>query len=299
MILRRPGPPARQAAPGVGHKRTRPVLLVRAAAGGGPSTSGSPPQVTGDAPATSDAQPSASPSSAPTSTATPPSPASTSGSPSPPDPGLSDAELAGMWESVKKDMKKELTPDEARVLDTIKVEDLTGDPGDLMRKVADEQLGPILSSMGISEDPLDFFVDLLRIATAAQLLSAGALFYGAEWLGHLDAGEAFRCVAGLGVGYLSRPFFRVEQLLWPLYDGVLRLVAPGAVYEVETSREESTTTLSRMGVALAVAALLPQALWGWDSANTAQFVVPLAAGWAFFDVAYLVALLVKLDGDKK
>lgn len=39
-------------------------------------------------------------------------------------------------------------------------------------------------------------------------------------------------MGGLALGYLSRPFFKVEQLLWPLYDAVLSFVAPGAVYEV-------------------------------------------------------------------
>ncbi|GLC33472.1 hypothetical protein PLESTB_000078600 [Pleodorina starrii] len=203
-------------------------------------------------------------------------------------------ELSSMWETIKKDVKKELSPEEAQVLESIKVDDLMGDQGDLMKKLADEQLGPLLSSLGINEDPLEFFVDLLRLATGLQLVSAGVLFYGAELWGGLDSGEAFRCVCGLAAGYMSRPFFKVEQLLWPLYDWGLRIIAPGAVYEVSASREESTTTLSRLGIAVAVCSFAPQVLLGWDSGTAMQFVLPLAAGWLLFDVMYMAALLAKL-----
>ncbi|KXZ54506.1 hypothetical protein GPECTOR_4g571 [Gonium pectorale] len=191
-----------------------------------------------------------------------------------------------MWETLKRDMRKELGPEEAQVLDSIKVDDLLGDKQDLMRKVADEQLGPMLRSIGISDDPLTFFLDLLRLATTLQLLSAGVLFYGAELLGGFDSGEAFRCVCGLTAGYLSRPFLRVETVLWPLYDWAL---------QVEASPEDSATTLSRLGVAVAVCSIVPQLLWGWDTSTSLQFVLPLAAGWLLFDVMYMAALLIKLD----
>ncbi|GIL83151.1 hypothetical protein Vretifemale_11961 [Volvox reticuliferus] len=175
------------------------------------------------------------------------------------------------------------------------VDDLLGDTGDLMKKLADEQLGPVLQSLGVNEDPLAFFVDLLRLGTALQLLSGGLLFYGVELGVGLDSGEAFRCVCGLAAGYLSRPFFRVEQLLWPLYDWGLRILAPGAVYEVTVSREESQAALTRLGLAVAVCSFVPQLLLGWDSASTVQFVLPLAAGWLLFDITYMAALLVKLQ----
>ncbi|EFJ52224.1 hypothetical protein VOLCADRAFT_120398 [Volvox carteri f. nagariensis] len=200
-----------------------------------------------------------------------------------------------MWETIKKDVRKELSPEEAQVLDTINVDDLMGDTGGLMKKLADEQLGPLLQSLGVSEDPLTFFVDLLRLATALQLLSAGALFYGVELWGGLDSGEAFRCVCGLAAGYLSRPFFKVEQLLWPLYDWGLRILAPGAVYEVTASREESQATLTRLGVAVSVCSFLPQLLLGWDSSTAVQFVLPLTVGWLLFDVTYMAALLAMLQ----
>ncbi len=69
------------------------------------------------------------------------------------------------------------------------VEDLVdSEPGDLMRKLADQQLGPMLSSMGISEDPLAFFTDLLRLGAALQLGTTALLFYGAELGAGMDAG---------------------------------------------------------------------------------------------------------------
>lgn len=55
-------------------------------------------------------------------------------------------------------------------------------------QVADDQLGPLLRSVGIEEDPLAFFTDLLRLGTALQLGSAAVLFYGAELAGGYDAG---------------------------------------------------------------------------------------------------------------
>lgn len=75
---------------------------------------------------------------------------------------------------------------------------MDSEPGDLMRKLADQQLGPMLSSMGISEDPLAFFTDLLRLGAALQLVSAAVLFYGAELGAGMDAGTCG--VVGVGLG---------------------------------------------------------------------------------------------------
>ena len=47
-----------------------------------------------------------------------------------------------------------------------------------------------------------------------------------------NAGEAFRAVSGLTLGYVLRPFFRVEQLLWPVYNWATKLIEPGAEYRV-------------------------------------------------------------------
>ena len=46
----------------------------------------------------------------------------------------------------------------------VQYEDLMGSSKKLMQKLAEEQLGPILGSMGVSEDPLEFFVDLIKVA---------------------------------------------------------------------------------------------------------------------------------------
>ena len=42
-------------------------------------------------------------------------------------------------------------------------EDLVGSSDKLMRKLADEQMGPLLAQMGVSEDPFDFFIDLIKV----------------------------------------------------------------------------------------------------------------------------------------
>ena len=50
------------------------------------------------------------------------------------------------------------------------------------------------------------------------------------------SGEAFRAVSGLTLGYLLRPFFRVEQLLWPVYNWATKLIEPNAEYRVRRAR---------------------------------------------------------------
>ncbi|GFR52804.1 hypothetical protein Agub_g15426 [Astrephomene gubernaculifera] len=205
------------------------------------------------------------------------------------------AAVEAIWQAFKRDAQKSLGENEAKVLDSLKVDDVMGEGGDLMAKIAEEQLGPLLRSLDIAEEPLAFFTDLLRTATALQLLSAGALFYGAELGAGCDAGEALRCVCGLALGYLSRPFLRVELLLAPLYDWVLQRVAPGAVYEVSSSPEDAQAVLSQLGVAVAGACLLPRLLWGWEEGELLQLVLPLAGGWVLFDVMYCAALLAKLS----
>ncbi len=76
---------------------------------------------------------------------------------------------------------------------------------------------------------------------------------------HSLAGEALRAVSGLALGYVLRPFFRVEQLLWPVYNWGMKVVSPEAEYQVSPStNEEMMTTLNRLGLLVAVAFLLPQ-----------------------------------------
>lgn len=53
------------------------------------------------------------------------------------------------------------------MLDTVQLKDL--ESGDWARKLADEQLGPVLSPLGVEEEPLDFFLDLVRITLFMQV----------------------------------------------------------------------------------------------------------------------------------
>lgn len=50
-------------------------------------------------------------------------------------------------------------------------------------------------------------------------------------------GEAFRAVSGLTLGYVLRPFFRVEQLLWPVYNWATKLIEPSAEYRVREGED--------------------------------------------------------------
>lgn len=45
----------------------------------------------------------------------------------------------------------------------LQYDDLVGSSDKLMRKLADEQMGPLLAQMGVSEDPFDFFIDLIKV----------------------------------------------------------------------------------------------------------------------------------------
>jgi hypothetical protein len=108
-------------------------------------------------------------------------------------------------------------------------------------------------------------------------------------------GEAFRCVVGLALGYLTRPFLKVEVLLAPMYDAVLQAVTPGAVYDVPPpTQDEVLATLNKLAVAAAAAFFVPQLLLGWGPSECGQLAGPLALGWALFDVAYMAAFLIKV-----
>ena len=203
---------------------------------------------------------------------------------------MADELLAPAWNKLKRELKKELGPDQAKLVDDMSLSDvLDGDK--LMREVAEHQLGPVLRSTGSDEDPFAFFIgaavahflgwrwgqgvvatggcegrqrrfsrrqrrramqthstqraqidrrhacttpnakpthqaprqtqtppkhqppDLVKIACALQLASAAALFYGCELGLHLDAGDSFRAVGGLALGYFARIFIPIEQLV--------------------------------------------------------------------------------------
>lgn len=74
---------------------------------------------------------------------------------------------------------------------------------------------PLLSmqSMGIQQDPYDFFLDLFRLALVFQLVAAGLVFYTMELGLGGNVGDAFRAVAGLLLGYSLRLGIKVEQLV--------------------------------------------------------------------------------------
>lgn len=67
--------------------------------------------------------------------------------------------------------------------------------------------------MGIQEDPYTFFIDMFKLALTMQLLSAAVVFYTAELGLGLAAGDAFRAVAGLTLGYFLRLSIKIEHLV--------------------------------------------------------------------------------------
>lgn len=81
-----------------------------------------------------------------------------------------------------------------------------------------------LEAMGIKADPLDLLFDTIKVGLLVQLAAAAALFYGTELLGHQDVGDAFRCAAGLYLGFWTRagaaqvtrplPICRAASPLW-------------------------------------------------------------------------------------
>jgi hypothetical protein len=64
-------------------------------------------------------------------------------------------------------------------------------------------------------------LDLVKIACGLQLASAALLFYSCELGLHLDVGDSFRAVSGLGLGYFARIFIPIEQLVRPGGSAVL------------------------------------------------------------------------------
>ncbi|KAI8466548.1 MAG: hypothetical protein J3K34DRAFT_433500 [Monoraphidium minutum] len=209
---------------------------------------------------------------------------------------MADKMLQPAWDKLKRELKKELPPDQASLVDKMSLAEVTeGDA--LMRRVAEAQLGPLLQSMGSSEEPYAFFIDLVKIACGLQLATAAALFYGCEFGLGLDVGDSLRAVGGLGIGYFARIFIPIEQLVWPVYNDLLQLLSPDAVYDAgAVTSEERSRTLNSLGVAVAAAFLLPRYLLGWDVDDTLQIVLPMLGGLFIFDLAYLAALLWKLSG---
>ena len=62
-----------------------------------------------------------------------------------------------------------------------------------------------------------------------------------------------------------------------------------------TENQSRSGAFNTMAATLAAALFLPQLLFGWDSRESLQLVLPLAAGWVLFDVSALTAVLIKLN----
>ncbi|WIA18279.1 hypothetical protein OEZ85_009746 [Tetradesmus obliquus] len=200
------------------------------------------------------------------------------------------------WQELKRDLKKEMSPEQAAIIDSWNVSDIQTDK--VFRDIAEQQLGPILQMMGISDDPYAFFLDMFKLALGLQLGSAALVFYGSELGLGLDAGDAFRAVGGLALGYFLRLGIKIETLAWPLYNAFVQLlIREDAVYEYPAaSPEERQDTLNKLGLAIASAFFVPKLLFGWQNDDCWQIVVPMVGGLFLFDMCYIVALLIKLWG---
>lgn len=101
---------------------------------------------------------------------------------------------------------------QASVVDSWSVDDVI-DSDKVMRQVAEQNLGPLLATLGVDEDPLTFFYDLFKFACALQLATAGVLFYSCELGLGFDVGDSFRVVFGLLLGYFLRVFIHIDTLV--------------------------------------------------------------------------------------
>eukprot|EP00879_Flechtneria_rotunda_P023515 GHRR01024877.1.p1 GENE.GHRR01024877.1~~GHRR01024877.1.p1 ORF type:complete len:196 (+),score=75.35 GHRR01024877.1:491-1078(+) len=185
---------------------------------------------------------------------------------------------------------------QAAMVDSWGVADIQSDK--VFRDISEQQLGPLLQSMGVEEDPYDFFIGMMKLALGLQLASAAVVFYAAELGFHLDAGGAFRAVGGLFLGYFLRLGIRVEHLAWPLYNVFVQLlIRDDAVYDFPAATAaEWRETLNKLGLVVASAFLIPKFLFGWQNDECWQFVVPLIGGLFFFDMCWIMALLIKMWG---
>ncbi len=59
-----------------------------------------------------------------------------------------------------------------------------------------------------------------------------------------------------------------------------------------STSDQVQDTFNRIGIALALAFLLPQFLLGWDAQESVTVVAPMCAGWFLFDLTFLAGLLL-------
>lgn len=85
---------------------------------------------------------------------------------------------------------------------------------------------------------------------------------------------------------------------WPVYNLVVQLlIQDTAVYEApEVTAQEKLATVNKLGLTIACAFFIPKLLFGWQNDECWQIVVPMIGGLFFFDVCYILALLIMLWG---
>jgi hypothetical protein len=204
------------------------------------------------------------------------------------------------WEKIKKNLASspDLSDEEKDILKKASVDDVTS--ATFIKEAVAKQLGPLLQSIGVEADPYEFFIELLLLASFIQFVSIGMLFYSSEALGY-DAGEAFRLSGGLLLGYMLRPFVKIEQFLQPVYNFLTKAIAgPNAEYVVERASDEAIqSTVSRLGIMIAAGLFVPQFLGSYSLRECLQITGPATVGLLLFDIVYMAALLIKVDQGKR
>eukprot|EP00798_Chlamydomonas_sp_ICE-L_P013410 gene13410-19261_t len=206
-----------------------------------------------------------------------------------------DENLRQIWDDMKVKMKERMPAEESALIESVTYEELMEPGNNVFKRLADQQLGPSLDAMGITdESPFDFFITLVSAGLLIQFVSVGMLFYSSELIGHMDAGQALRVASGLGAGYLLRPFFRTEQLLGRMYNGLLQNMGVEPMFS-NPDPKLVQQTLNGLGILIAVLFFAPRALWGWDAETCIQFVSPVPFGIFLSDLTYVSALYLKLN----
>lgn len=95
--------------------------------------------------------------------------------------------MASTWEAAKQSLRGILSQEEAKYIDDLSLEDMTSPDNKAIRKLAQEALGPLLT--GTDVDPLQFFLEVVGLATFIQFVTCGMMFYGTEFWGHFDTGK--------------------------------------------------------------------------------------------------------------
>lgn len=111
----------------------------------------------------------------------------------------------------------------------------------------------------------------------------------------MDQGDSFRAAGGLAFGYATRVAVPIGDLLVPFYNACLdwfsRLQGnAGHVPFEDKPAGEKQAAVNRIGIATAVAFLVPQLLFHWDSTDTLQFVLPMSLGWFVSDPLFVAAI---------